>query len=60
MTAILLAALGAGAIAFISSIATQTGACNIPGANPAEVGMLGGALKASHTAFLALRGTMNT
>lgn len=57
-TAILLAALGAGAIAFIQSIAIQTGACVPPAVTPEEAGALGGLFKAVHTALTMGHGTM--
>ncbi len=50
-TAIALAALGAAAIAFIQSIAVQTGACTTDTITVTEVGVLGGMFKGIHTAI---------
>ena len=55
-TAILLAALGAALFAFLSSVASTTGMCESPMANPAEVGVIGGLLKAAHTSLMTSRG----
>lgn len=57
-TAILLAALGAGAIAFFQSLASQAGACPTPTMAPEEAGALGALFKAAHTALTMGHGTM--
>lgn len=50
-TAIFLAAFGAAAIAFISSIAGQSGLdCTVP-ASPQDAGLLGALFKGVHSAF---------
>lgn len=59
MTAILLAALGAGAIAFFASIAEQTGVCEAGKISVQDTGLLGGALKGAHSAFQKISGTMS-
>lgn len=51
-TAILLAGLGAAAIAFFQSVAAQTGACPSPAMGPGSVGALGAAIKGVHSAFI--------
>jgi hypothetical protein len=48
-SAILLAALGAGFIAFVQTIGIEAGACDPQILAPEEVGALGGSLKLLHT-----------
>lgn len=55
VTAILIAALGAAAITFFQSLATQTGACPVPAADPTQAGVLGAAIKSVHSAFVINR-----
>lgn len=54
VSAILIAALAAGLISFIQSVAIQTSACPIPIDKVADTATLGALFKTSHTAFLAL------
>jgi hypothetical protein len=51
-TAILIAAAGAALIAFIGSLATQTGACGTSTISVADATMMGGSFKAAHAALL--------
>lgn len=57
---ILLAAAGAALLTFIQSVATLSGACDVPTASPEQAGTLGAGLKAIHSAFALRRGTMLT
>jgi len=59
-TAILIAAAGAAAIAFFSSIAGDTGLQCSPETSVEDAGILGAIFKSIHTAFLMTRGTMHT
>ena len=54
VSAILIAALAAGLIGFIQSVAVQTGSCPIPVDKVADTATMGAIFKSSHTAFLAL------
>lgn len=54
-TAILLAALAAGAITFFQSLAAQSGVCPAPVASPGQAGVLGAIFKTVHTAFTQIR-----
>lgn len=58
-TAILLAALGAAAISFISSVAGDAGLQCEPVSNPSNAGFLGAMLKGAHTALTFNRATMS-
>lgn len=51
ITSIILAGVGAALIAFIGTIATQTGACNLPQTDPQNVGLLGAILKGAHSSI---------
>lgn len=55
-TAIFLAALGAGVIAFAQSFATQSGLCPAPSMTPEEAGILGGLFKSIHSALMMRHG----
>lgn len=57
-TSILLAAAGAALLTFIQSVATLSGACDVPTALPEQAGALGAGLKTIHSAFALRRGTM--
>lgn len=57
-SAILLAALGAGLIAFFQSAANSTGICEVPPVSPSEAGGLGALFKATHTVLSVKRGIM--
>lgn len=59
-TGILLAALGAGLIAFLQSVASQTGACPTPSLDVTQTGMLGASLKVIHSAMVLKSGTLHT
>lgn len=59
-TAILLAAFGAAAIAFLQSAASGAGVCSIENVSPQEAGGLGALLKSVHSALLVGRGTIHT
>lgn len=56
VTAIIIAALGAAAIAFLQSLAAQTGACSVPAADPSQAGVIGAMLKSAHSALTMNRG----
>lgn len=58
LTAILLAALAAGAIAFFQSVGAQTGICAPPSMSPEEVGALGAIFKTIHSAIAMSRVTL--
>lgn len=58
-TAILLAALGAAAIAFFSSVAGEAGLQCTPHPKPEEAGLLGALFKSMHSALLQMRATMS-
>jgi hypothetical protein len=59
-TAIIIAALGAAAIAFFQSAATQTGICPLTPIAPEEAGALGALFKGIHSALVLNRVTMHT
>ena len=52
LTAIILAGLAAGAVAFFQSVASQAGVCNAPTMSPEEVGALGAIFKTMHSAVV--------
>jgi hypothetical protein len=51
LTGILIAAIGAGAIAFGQSLLAVNGACPAPVLTPVETGLLGGAIKTALSAI---------
>lgn len=57
-TAILLAALGAAAIAFFQSAANSTGLCPLPAPTVQDAGLLGALIKGVHSAMLMGHGTL--
>lgn len=59
-TAILLAALAAGAFAFFQSMAASYGVCQPPMSDPVEVGGLGALFKGIHTVLTTKHGIMHT
>lgn len=52
---ILLSALAAGAFTFVQSLAASAGACPAPTVSVGETGLIGGAIKAGHTAWHMLQ-----
>ena len=52
---ILLSALAAGAFTFVQSLAASAGACPAPSVSIGETGLIGGAIKAGHTAWHMLQ-----